>query len=83
MDCVRSHSSEIVVSLQGGLSVLVRKRIADGSWAGRTVSMRNEENVKRVDDLLAMDHRILVCYISDTRGINCKMVHLKPATDDS
>ncbi len=36
--------------------------------------MRNEENVKRVDNLLATNHQISICYISDKLGINREMI---------
>ncbi len=57
-----------------------REFVVDNPQAGRPVSTRNEENVKRIDDLLATNRRISVCYISDMLGINCETVCL--ITDD-
>ncbi len=53
-----------------------RKWNEDDPRLGRPISTNNDENVKRVDKLLAINQRISNRYIAETLGINRKTVRL-------
>ncbi len=53
-----------------------RESVANDPLVGGPVSMRNEENLERVDNLLTMNHQTLVHYSLDALGINRKAVCL-------
>ncbi len=77
MDCVQRCNSELSQVQEWAFQFWVgRESTADDPRASRPVSMRNKQNVKKVDDLPATNRRISVRNISDTLRINCGTVCL-------
>ncbi len=51
-----------------------RKSLKDDVCSGRPISTHNDENVKRIDELLATNQRISNHYIAETLGVNRETV---------
>ncbi len=53
-----------------------RELLEDNQWSGRPVTIRNEENVKRIENTLAENCRMSIRWLSQSLGINPKTVRL-------
>ncbi len=50
--------------------------LEDDQLSGRPVTTRNEEKVKRIENALAENCRMSICWLSESLGINCETVCL-------
>ncbi len=53
-----------------------RESLKDDQRSGRPVTTRNEENVKRIENALAENHRMSIRWLSENLGINLETVCL-------
>ncbi len=53
-----------------------QESLENNQWSGRPVTARNEENMKRIENMLVENHCMSICWLSESLGINRETVRL-------